>query len=502
MSDAKRGLRAKYNANLSLLTDLYQVTMAYAGWKSGFAEKGQEKITVFELYYRSNPFGGGFAVSCGLSSILDLIEDFHISQEDCEYLASLTGADQEPLFEKAFLDYLRDMKLTVDVEAIEEGRVVFANQPILRIKGPILQCQLLETPLLNLFNFETLIATKASRVKEAAGKDQVLEFGLRRAQGIDGALLASRAAYVGGADASSNVLAGKIYGIPQRGTHAHSWVMAFDDEQEAFNAFAKAMPNNSVLLVDTYDTLEGVRKAVETAKWLKSQGHSLLGIRLDSGDLAYLSFEARKILDRAGLNDTKIVASNDLDENLIVNLKLQGAKIDIWGVGTKLVTAYDQPALGGVYKLTAVKDGQGPWQYRIKLSEQMIKVTTPGIHQVRRFMMDGLFAGDMIFDIDRPPKGAGTIVDPFDHTRRKSFGPAASFEDLLKPCVRNGKVIAGRDSLDKIRERRLRDVEALHPAVRRFLNPHVYPVGLEPQLYSMKNKMILDRRGLAQEEIA
>ncbi len=502
MSDTKHGLKGKYKTNLSLLTDLYQVTMAYAGWKSGFASDVQSKTAVFELYYRNNPFGGGFAVSCGLSSILDLIEDFEISQEDCEYLGSLKGSDGKALFEKAFLDYLRELKLTVDVEAVEEGRIVFANEPVLRIQGPLLQCQLLETPLLNLFNFETLIATKAARVREAAGKDQILEFGLRRAQGVDGALSASRAAYVGGVDASSNVLAGKIYGIPQRGTHAHSWVMAFEDEEEAFMAFVKAMPNNSVLLVDTYDTLEGVRKAVRTANWLKSQGHSLLGIRLDSGDLAYLSFEARKILDQAGLPETKIVASNDLAENLIVNLKQQGAKIDIWGVGTKLVTAYDQPALGGVYKLTAVKDGKGPWQYRIKLSEQMIKVTTPGIHQVRRFKKDGLFAGDMIFDIDVPPKGDGTIVDPFDHTRRKNFGSGSQFEDLLKPCVRAGQITAGRDSLETVRERRRKDIESLHPAIRRFLNPHVYPVGLEPQLYNLKNKMILEHRGLTQQEIA
>ncbi len=373
-----------YKENLSMLTDLYQLTMAYAGWKSGTAQGPRRKVGVFDLYFRANPFGGGYAIHCGLNSALDLIESYGFSDSDCAYLESLKGRDGKPLFDPAFLRFLQETRLEVDIDAVEEGRVVFAGEPLLRVQGPVWQCQLLETPLLNLINFETLIATKAARVKFAAGRDDVLEFGLRRAQGVDGGISASRAAYVGGADATSNILAGKLHGIPVRGTHAHSWVMAFDDEREAFLAFADAMPNNSVFLVDTYDTLEGVRNAAEAGRWLKSQGHQMLGIRLDSGDLAYLSCEARQILDSAGLPEAKIVASNDLDETLIQNLKMQGARIDIWGIGTKLVTASDQPALGGVFKLVAVKDGDSDWKYRMKLSEQLAKITTPGLHQVRR----------------------------------------------------------------------------------------------------------------------
>lgn len=488
-------LNSLYRTNLSLLTDLYQMTMAYAGWKSGFHRPGAERTGVFDLYFRHNPFKGGYAVSCGLNSILDFIENFRIGADDCEYLAQLCGADGQPLFERQFLKELADLRLSVDIDAIEEGRIVFANEPVLRVHGPLMQCQLIETPLLNLFNFETLVATKACRVKEAAAGDTVLEFGLRRAQGIDGGMAASRASYIGGVDATSNLLAGKLYGVPVRGTHAHSWVMSFADEKDAFMNFVKAMPNNSVLLVDTYDTLDGVRHAIEAGNYLRSQGYHLQGIRLDSGDLAYLSIEARKMLDAAGLHQTKIVASNDLDENLIVNLKLQGAKIDVWGVGTKLVTSYDQPALGGVYKLTAVRDGDQEWQYRIKLSEQMVKTTTPGIHQVRRYFVDGLMAGDMIYDVRSMPAGDALIVDPHDQTRRKLFRAAVAQSDLLKPVVRGGQVVATRESIESARARRAEDLRALHPTIRRFLNPHIYPVGLEHSLFNLKTEMILAQRG-------
>ncbi len=484
-----------YKSNLSLLTDLYQVSMAYAGWKSGFNKPGQEKHGVFNLYFRKNPFGGGYAVSCGLNSVLDFIENFKFDKDDCDYLESLIGHDGKPLFEKDFINELANLKLTVNIEAVEEGRVVFANEPILKVTGPIMQCQLIETPLLNIINFETLIATKATRIREAAGEDSVLEFGLRRAQGINGGLTASRAAYVGGIDATSNVLAGKIYGIPVKGTHAHSWVMSFDDEQDAFMNFARAMPNNTVLLVDTYDTLEGVKKAVKTGLWLKSQGHKLLGIRLDSGDLAYLSIEARKILDEAGLTETQIVASNDLDENLILNLKLQGAKIDTWGIGTKLVTSYDQPALGGVYKLTAMKTGQGEWINRIKISEQMIKTTTPGIHQIRRFSLKGHILGDMIYDINNNDINHPVFIDPTDPTRRKKMATDIDFEDLLKPVVKNGTITIKRPSIEDVREKRKSDMNQLHPTIKRFINPHTYPVGLEQKLFQEKMDMILNHRG-------
>ena len=477
-----------------MLTDLYQLTMAYAAWKAGTVEGPKAKIGVFDLYFRGHPFAGGYAVNCGLNSALELIEMFRFEDDDCAYLASLKGSDGKPLFEIGFTEFLRKMKLTIQVDAVEEGRVVFANEPLLRIEGPVWQCQLLETPLLNVINFETLIATKAARVKFAAGDDEVLEFGLRRAQGIDGGLSSSRAAYVGGADATSNVMAGKIFDIPLRGTHAHSWVMSYESELDSFMKFAEAMPNNSVFLVDTYDSLDGVDNAVKAGLWLRSKGHEMLGIRLDSGDFAYLSVEARKRLDAAGLLKAKIVASNDLDENLIMSLKQQGARVDTWGVGTKLVTAYDQPALGGVCKLTAVRDGEGPWVYRIKLSEQIAKVTTPGIHQIRRFTADGLFAGDMIYDIREEPMGDQTIVDPIDATRRKTFSNADQYEDLLIPVVRDGQVIIKKPSLDEIRARRRKDLALLHPATLRFLNPHRYPVGLESALHQMKSEMILRLR--------
>jgi nicotinate phosphoribosyltransferase len=468
--------------------------MAYSAWKAQTVDGAQQKTGVFDLYFRNNPFRGGYAINCGLSSVLDLIETFRFSEQDCAYLSELKGGDGKALFDSGFIKFLSDAKLTVDIDAIDEGRIVFANEPLLRVQGPVWQCQLLETPLLNFINFETLVATKAARVKFAAGTDAVLEFGLRRAQGVSGALSAARAAYVGGADATSNILAGKIHGIPVRGTHAHSWVMSYDDERDAFMKFAAAMPNNSIFLVDTYDTLEGVKNAIEAGLWLKSQGHKMAGIRLDSGDLAYLSQESRKLLDQAGLTDAKIVASNDLDENLIQSLKIQGAKIDIWGVGTKLVTAYDQPALGGVFKLVALKDGNSDWKYRIKLSEQIAKVTTPGIHQVRRFKADGLFAGDMIYDVRQAAGAQPMIVDPNDPTRRKQFGASAEFEDLLKPVVRNGKVIKRDDSIETVRARRASDLKQLHPTSQRFLNPHLYPVGLEPSLHEMKIQMIQDIR--------
>lgn len=486
-----------YRENLTLLTDFYQLTMAYAGWKNGFEASGQQRVGVFNLYFRKNPFAGGFAVSCGLSTVLDYIESFRFEEKDLKYLSELKGSDQAPLFSDDFLKYLSELKIKVDIDAVEEGRVVFANEPLLRVQGPLIQCQLLETALLNMINFETLVATKAARVKESAGVDQVLEFGLRRAQGIDGGLIASKAAFVGGADATSNVLAGKIYGIPVRGTHAHSWVMAYEDEKEAFFKFAQAMPNNTVLLVDTYNTLEGVHKAVEVGQWLKQQGHQLLGIRLDSGDLAYLSIEARKILNQAGLSDVKIVASNDLDETLIQNLKQQGAQIDIWGVGTKLVTAFDQPALGGVYKLVALKEGASDWKMRIKLSEQISKVTTPGIHQIRRYKKEGFFVGDMIYD-ERLPLQTATIIDPMDSTRSKTFTSDMQSEDLLKPVLRKGQRVVPQESLVKIKQRCQSDLNQLHPTIKRFLNPHIYPLGLESQLWKLKHDMILEKRGKTQ----
>ncbi len=366
----------RFRPSLALLTDLYQLTMAQGYWKKGMAE--QE--AVFHLYFRKNPFNGGYTVAAGLADAIDLLQHLHFTPEDTDYLGSLRGSKNQPLFEEDFLEYLRQMRFTCDVAAIPEGTVVFPNEPLLRISGPILQCQLLETPLLTIINFQTLVATKAARMVEAAQGDPVMEFGMRRAQGPDGSLSASRAAFIGGVGATSNLLAGQLFSIPVRGTHAHSWVMSFAEEQDAFAAYASVFPDDSVFLVDTYNTVAGIKKAVEVAKNLRQQGHELIGIRLDSGDLAYLSKEGRRLFDEAGFPKVSIVASNDLDEYLIQSLKLQGARIDTWGIGTKLVTAYDQPALGGVYKLAALRNPTtGQWEYKLKLSEQLAKISTPGI---------------------------------------------------------------------------------------------------------------------------
>ena len=489
-----------YDTSLSLLTDLYQITMAYGYWKQCQARLDVgEKEAVFNLYFRKNPFGGGFTVACGLTNIIGYLNDFSFSKKDLRYLKTLTGSDDKPLVEDAFLAYLANLKLTCDIDAMPEGTVVFPNEPLIRVRGPLLQCQLLETPLLNLINFESLIATKAARLRLAAGTDTLLEFGLRRAQGADGGMTASRAAYVGGCDATSNVLAGKLYGIPVRGTHAHSWVMSFDSEQEAFDAYADMMPNNVTLLVDTYDTLIGVQRAVETGRKLQQKGFILSGIRLDSGDLAYLSIEARKLLDGAGFTDTVIVASNDLDETIIGSLKQQGAKITVWGVGTKLVTAYDQPALGGVYKLAAIRNtANHPWDYKMKLSEQAIKISTPGIQQVRRFRDEQGFVADMIYDINRSTdKMTGavtTMIDPLDFTKRRRFDAEQPFSDLLVPIFRAGAQVYDVPDIHAARARVQEQLAGLHPGVKRFVNPHTYPVGLEKSLHELKTELILKLR--------
>ncbi len=309
-------------------------------------------------------------------------------------------------------------------------------------------------------------------------------------------MAASRAAHIGGCAATSNVLAGMRYGIPVRGTHAHSWVMSFDTEYEAFEAYAEAMPNNCVFLVDTYDTLEGVRNAVRVGKRLREQGHELVGVRLDSGDFAYLSIEARRILDEAGFPKAAIVASNDLDEHIITSLKQQGARIDIWGVGTKLVTAYDQPAMGGVYKLGAVRNAAGEWQYRLKLSEQAIKISNPGIQQVRRFFHEGEFIGDMIFNEGLPMKNDHLIVDPADMTRSKKIPANVAAEDLLVPVFREGSLLYAAPPIAQIRERTRHQLSGFHAGIKRFLNPHQYPVGLEAGLHSLKTDLILKARGV------
>ena len=482
-----------YNQSLSLLTDFYQMTMAYGYWKA----KVNTKEAVFHMFFRNNPFKGGFTIACGLEYVIDYLENFSFDETDIGYLASLRGNDAKPIFEKGFLDYMGDLKFECDVDAVPEGTIVFPHEPLIRVQGPIIQSQILETALLNIINFQTLIATKAARVLIASQGDPVLEFGLRRAQGIDGALSASRAAYIGGCAATSNVLAGKLFGIPVRGTHAHSWVMSFDDEIEAFKEYAKALPNNCVFLVDTYDTLEGVKRAVDAGKWLRRAGHELIGIRLDSGDLAYLSIEARRILDAEGFPDAKIIASNELDENIITSLKEQGAKIAVWGVGTKLITAYDQPALGGVYKLSAVRSSGGEWKYKVKLSEQAAKVSNPGILQVRRYSKGAEAIADVIYD-QRTDLSKGCImVDPFDMTRQKRLPAQTESRDLLVPVFRAGKRVYPKVTIEEAKKNARGNLEWFHSGVKRFVNPHQFPVGLEKSLYVLKTDLILKTREAA-----
>jgi len=472
--------------NSPLQTDLYQLTMAAAYWQAGKA--GQE--SVFQMFFRRLPFKGGYAIAAGLAPALEWLLDFRFRTDEIAYLASLRTSNDHPLFCEGFLSYLADLRLDLDVAAVPEGSAVFAHEPLVRIQGPILHAQLVETALLNIINFQTLIATKAARICHAAAGAPVVEFGYRRAQGPDGGLSASRAAWIGGCEGTSNVLAGQRHGIPVRGTHAHSWVMSFDDEQEAFDRYAEAMPDNSTLLVDTYDTLTGVDRAIETARKLRARGHRLGGIRLDSGDLAWLSQQARAKLDAAGFPEVRIVASNDLDERLIESLRHQGAKIDIWGVGTNLVTAADQPALGGVYKLAALRQQDGSWLPRIKLSEQRAKSSIPGRLQVRRFIKDGLFLGDAIYDLDAPVPDRVTIIDPKDPIRRKTLPADAGFADLLQPVMKRGELIGDPQDLSAARALRQLAVESLHPGILRLDNPHLYPAGIEQSLHERREVMM------------
>ncbi|MEM7184103.1 MAG: nicotinate phosphoribosyltransferase [Spirochaetota bacterium] len=474
----------------TLLTDLYQLTMAQGYWLLG----RHEQNATFSLFFRKQPFSGGYAVACGLEKALAYLQNFAFSQDEVAYLATLQGYDETPLFHPEFLQYLQQLRLQVEVLAAAEGTVVFAQEPLMRVTGSLLQCQLLESYLLNVINFETLVATKASRIVMAAEGEPVLEFGLRRAQGNDGALAASRASFVGGCAATSNVLAGYQYGIPVRGTHAHSWVMSFTSEQESFQAYADAMPNNCVFLIDTYDTIRGVKHAIAVGKTLQEKGKQLLGVRLDSGDLTYLSQKVRKILDEAGFAQTKIYASNDLDELLIRDIKQQGAKISVWGVGTKLSTAYEQPALGGVYKLTARQDNSGKWLPTLKMSEQKNKVNIPGMLQIRRYELGETFCGDMIYDSLQGEPKQHIIIDPKNSSRRKQI-KHTKFYDLLQPVFNDGKRLTTQQDLFSIQEYAKKQLASLHEGITRLRNPHEYPVGLESELYKLREEMILQARG-------
>lgn len=479
-------MRQLYSQSLALLTDLYQITMSYGYWKAGL----ENKEAVFHLFFRRHPFLGGFTIAAGLEGVIRYLEQFKFDESDLAYLSTLQGVDGKPLFEAEFFEYLAKMRFSCDIDAVPEGTAVFPYEPLVRVKGPLIQCQILESPLLNLINFSTLVATKAARIAIAAKGDEVIEFGLRRAQGIDGALTASRAAFIGGCDATSNLLAGKLLGIPVKGTHSHSWVMVFDEELAAFQTYAECLPDNCVFLVDTYDSLRGVKKAIEVGCWLRERGKKLLGIRLDSGDLAYLSIKSREMLDAAGFQEARIVASNELDETLIRELKRQNAQITVWGVGTNLVTAKDQPALDGVYKLSALRDPGGAWSYKLKLSEQMVKISNPGILQVRRFHSKQENIADAIYNVENCPTGDWELIDPFDATRHKVIQAGVAFRDLLEPIFRNGKCVYDLPTLPAIRAKTFQALDEFHSGVKRFLNPHQYVVGLEKSLHNLKMDII------------
>jgi len=474
-----------YNQSLALLTDLYQLTMVYGYWKAKLADRQ----AVFHLNFRKWPFNGGYAIAAGLETAIEFIRAFHFSSTDLDYLAELPDAHGKPLFEKGFLKFLSEFQFSCDIDAMPEGSLVFPYEPLIRVKGPIWQAQLLESPLLNIINFQTLIATKASRICLAAKPDPVIEFGMRRAQGIDGAISASRAAYIGGCEGTSDVLAGKLFGIPVRGTHAHSWVMAFEDEKTSFETFAKVMPKGCIMLIDTYDSIEGVKRAIQVARDLKAKGFELSGVRIDSGDLAALSIEIRKILDKEGFLETQIMASNELDEYLIRDLKQQGAKITIWGVGTHLVTGKNQPALDGVYKLSAIQDAQKKWQYRLKLSEQTAKVTNPGILQVRRQFDGKHYLADAVYDELLGLPDPCTSIHFSDPNEIASFSLSES-TDVLVPIFREGKQVYKSPSIQNIQAKAFEELSRLPDTVQRFTNPQTFHTGLEKNLYAKKLEII------------
>lgn len=491
MSDDDIHTRIYPGTSRALATDLYQLTMAQGYFSTGLSERQ----SIFHMFYRTPPFGGRYVVAAGLNSFAEWLDQHRFNRDDVDYLSSLSGRDGSPLFSKDFLDYLRHWRFRGSIEAVPEGTIIFPHEPMVRVRGPLLDSQIIETTLLNLMNFQTLVATKASRVRLAAGSDQVLEFGLRRAHGVDGGLSASRAAYIGGVDATSNTLAGARFGIPVRGTHAHSWVMAFDNEPQAFEAYTDLFPHNSVLLVDTYNTIEGVRNAIEAGRALRKRGSDLMGIRLDSGDLAYLSSQARVLLDEHGFTETKIVASNDLDERLIISLKSQGAPIDIWGVGTKLATAFDEPALGGVYKLAAIENKDGETVERIKLSEQAAKSSLPGCLDIARLKQGDINAGDVIFDTltEAPPSTKEkviTIISPEDPWRRKIIPTKhLTVQLLLLPLFASGRRVGEQEDVATMRARTLAGMDDFDRAIFRFENPHVYPAGLSEDLFDHREEM-------------
>ena len=475
--------------NLTMMTDLYQLTMMYGYYKTGM----RDNLATFDMFYRSKDATTHYAIMAGLEQLIEYLENLRFDEESLRYLGSLGIIDED------FLDELRNFEFHGDVYAVPEGTIVFPGEPLIRVTAPIFEAQLVETALLNIINHQTLIATKASRVVQAAEGGTVMEFGLRRAQGPDAGIYGARAAIIGGCKSTSNVLTGQMYNIPIAGTHAHSWVMSFPDEITAFRKYAEMFPTSCLLLVDTYDTLKsGVPNAIQVFDELRAQGHEPVGIRLDSGDLAYLSREARKMLDAAGYPNTIICASGDLDENLIRDLKLQGACIDTWGVGTKLITSEDCPSLGGVYKMSA-ETVDGRVIPKIKISENPVKITNPGVKKLWRIYDNktGKATADLIaldyetYDTSKPL----TIYDPVNTWKSMTLTDY-TMKELQVKVFENGKRVYDSPSLQEIQQHCQEDLDTFWDQYKRLLNPHRYKVDLSDSLWMLKNSMLQNyRRG-------
>ncbi|TYR72789.1 nicotinate phosphoribosyltransferase [Rossellomorea vietnamensis] len=477
--------------SLALHTDLYQINMAKTYWEDGI----HDKKAVFELFFRKLPFGNGYAVFAGLERVIRYIENFHFSESDIEFLREEVGYDE------AFLQYLKELRFTGSVRSMKEGELAFGNEPLIRVEAPLAQAQLLETALLNIVNFQTLIATKAARIREVVQDEVVMEFGTRRAQEMDAAIWGTRAAFIGGFNATSNVRAGKLFGIPVAGTHAHSMVQAYRDDYTSFKKYAESH-KDCVFLVDTYDTLKsGVPAAIQVAKEMGDR-INFKGIRLDSGDMAYLSKRARVMLDEAGFHDAGIVASNDLDEYTIMNLKAQGAKIDTWGIGTKLITGYDQPALGAVYKLVSIENEKGEMTDTIKISSNAEKVSTPGLKNVYRIInrTSGKSEGDYITLEEEKPQEQDRIkmFHPV-HTFISKFVTNFEAKDLHTDVFKDGQLVYKLPSLQEIRAYLEESIDLLWDEYKRLMNPEDYPVDLSEKCWNNKMRNIENVKQKVQE---
>ena len=476
--------------NSALLTDLYELTMMQAYFKN----KNKNETVIFDAFYRENPFGSGYAICCGIEQLAEYIKNLHFNKSDIDYLKSLGTFDSD------FIEYLENFKFSGDIYVIPEGSVIFPREPIVKVIAPIMEGQLIETALLNIINHQSLIATKASRVCYAAEGDGVMEFGLRRAQGPDAGTYGARAAVIGGCTGTSNVLAGKLFDIPVKGTHAHSWIMSFEDEYTAFKEYAKLYPNACTLLVDTYDTLKsGVPNAIKVFREMRDNGIELknYGIRLDSGDLAYLSKEARKMLDEAGFESAVISASNDLDEYLIESLKRQqGAEITSWGVGTNLITAKDCPSFGGVYKLAAIMK-KGEFMPKIKLSENTEKVTNPGNKKIIRVYdkKHGKIKADLIClnDENFNENEDLTLFDPKEPWKKTVMKAGTyTLRELMVPLFIKGKYVGEKKAVMDIRNYCMNELDTLWSETRRLVNPHNVYVDLSQKLYNIKIQLLKD----------